>query len=281
MSSLYSSLKQRDLLAWCNDLLKSGFIYIRDVDGKLDFGPQASIAWDTPWHFTVSRGNLNCGLWSKIMFKVIFPNVPPSLLKNRVWVPSPCQSCWKVVSRPNNVKQLFATVELQKRLGWQAKCGIEHRQHVFGLYGAYWYSRSIEEGLKCYELVRKAHDEDPLLGPDVKVILKRSCTEMEFLGGPSDKYEVSPEQAYVENLVYENFNTDIINRKQSQSNIDYVHAKWIEFAYQWGDETVYEFLDPENPPYPQVVTYHHLLQENQPGEKVNDGQEPLSPPESK
>ena len=84
---------------------------------------------------------------------------------------------------------------------------------------------------------------------------------MEISAGPSDKYEITENQIQVESLINECFNVDIVNRQQLQSAVDYVHARWIEYAYQWGDETVFEFLDPEKPPYPALVTYHHLLDE--------------------
>lgn len=253
--ALYNELQKRDILMWCFELLKSKYLIIRDVDGKLDFGP-ATMAWDVPWHFVIQKGTLNCGLWSKVMFNVIFKRISKEITNGKVWVPSGCQGCFKVVSRPKNIKQLFATVELQKRLNWHAKCGIEHRAHVYGLYGAYWYSRGLKQGKECYELVRKAHDEDPLLGPDVKVILKRGCTEMEMTSIPSDQYEITNEQMEVESLVYECFNTDIINRVQPPWVVDYVHARWIEYAYQWGDEAVFEYLDPKRPMYKPLVTYH-------------------------
>ena len=258
----YNDLRRRDILMMCFELLKNKVLVIRDADGKLEFGP-AMGAWDVPWHFVVQKGNLNCQLWSKVMFSVIFKNAPVSLTKGKTWVPTGCQGCYKVVARPKTIKQLFATVELQKRLGLHAKCGLEHRAHVFGLYGAYWYNRGLEQGKECYKIVRKAIDEDSLLGPDVDVILKRGCTEMEMAVGPSDKYEITQEQLMLENLVYECFNMDVVNRKQSPMAVDYVHARWIEYAYQWGDETVFEFLDPNFPIYKPLVTYHQLCDEKE------------------
>lgn len=249
-------------MMWCFDLLKSGYLVVRDSDGKLENGP-ASQAWDVPWHFVVAKGVLNCQLWSKVMFSVIFKKLPKEITGGKIWVPIGCQNCWKVVARPKTLKQLFAVVDLQKRLGYHAKCGIEHRAHVFGLYGAYWYNRSQEEGIEKYKLVRKAIDEDPLLGPDVSVILKRGCTEMELSAGRSDEYEITDVQRYVEDLINECFNTDIINRKQPPWAVDYVHARWIEYAYQWGDETALEFLSPDRPMYTPLVTYHHLAEEGQ------------------
>lgn len=247
---------------WCFDLLKQGYLVIRDSDGKLDFGP-ANSAWDVPWHYVVQKGILNCQLWSKVMFGQIFKKLPKEITGGKQWVPIGCQSCWKVVARPKTLKQLFATVDLQKRLGHHAKCGIEHRAHVFGLYGAYWYNRSQEQGLECYRMVRTAVDADPYLGPDVDVILKRGCTEMELTAGRSDEYEITDAQRYVEALIEECVNTDIVNRSQPPWAVDYVHARWIEYAYQWGDKTALEFLSPERPLYTPLVTYHHLAEGGQ------------------
>jgi hypothetical protein len=81
---------------------------------------------------------------------------------------------------------------------------------------------------------------------------------MEMTAGPSDKYEITPEQAEVESLIYETFNTDIVNRRQPPHAVDYVHARWVEYAYQWGDPTVFEFLENGKAPYPELITYHHL-----------------------
>ena len=260
--ALYNQLARKDIHMMCYELLKEGILHIRDVDGKLDF-KHATQAWDVPWHFVVQKGNLNCQLWNKIMFNVVFKKAPESLLQGRVWVPSGCQACFKIVSRPNTLKQLFATVELQKRLDLDAKCGLEHRAYVHGLYGGYWYNRGLEQGLERYKIVRKAHDEDPLLGPDVKIILKRACTEMEMTAGPSDKWEVYKDQMVIEELVYSTFNIDVVKRMQSQQAVDYVHARWIEYAYQWGDSTVFEYLDPEKPIYKPLVTYHHMTEETE------------------
>lgn len=261
----YRDLRRRDIIIMCYDLLKQGVLRIRDADGKLEW-KDPSMSWDGPWHHTVQKGNLNCILWSKIMFNVVFKKAPQSMRNGKVWVPSGCQSCWKVVARPKTIKQLFAMVDLQKALDLDAKCGLEHRAHVFGLYGGYWYTRSMEQGLQVYKIVRQALDENTLLGPDVDLILKRGCTEMEMEAGPSNEYELTQGQMEIEALVHSCFNIDVVKYQQSRMAIDYVHSRWIEYAYQWGDETVYEFLDPDYPMYKPLVTYHHMLEDDN-GEK--------------
>ena len=196
------------------------------------------------------------------MFKQIFKRLPFYYTGGKQFVPSGCMDCFKVVARPKNLKGLFAISKLQKRLGRSAKCGIEHRTHVFGLYGGYWYNRGLNEGLERYREVRKAIDEDPELGPDINVILKRACTEMEMEVGPSDKWELTPEQIEMERLIYKHLDCDLVKRRQSEMCVDFVHARWIEFAYSWGDETVFEYLDPARPIYKPLVTYHHLADED-------------------
>ncbi len=255
--ALYNQLRRRDIILMCADLLQQNVLVQRDVDGKLDFKNPAP-SWDVPWHFTVQKGNLNCLLWSRLMFHNIFKKIPDSIINGQVWIPSGCQNCFKVVVRPQTLKQLFALVDLQKKLDIDAKCGVEHRAYVFGNYGGYFYNRGMEQGLETYNIVREAINEYPGLGPDVKVILKRACTEMEMANGPSDKWEISKEQVYIEDLIYSSLNIDNRIYRQTRAAIDYVHGRWIEYAYQWGDDTVFEYLDPERPMYKPLVTYHHL-----------------------
>ena len=258
--ALYNDLMRRDVLTMAQGLLDSKVLRLRDSDGKLEIYDTA-MAWNTPWHHVRLGERANCHFWNTIMFQNIFKRLPYSLLQNRKFIPSGCVDCFKVVVRPKTLKQLFALVELQKQLNIDCKCGIEQREHVFGLYGGYFYGRGLKEGLENYKTVRKAVDEDPILGSDTKVILKRGCTEMEHEVGPSDKWEIYPEQIEVERLLYVKFNTDRIIYNQPSHSVDYVHGKWIRFAYQWGDETVFEYIDPNLPLYRPYVTYHHLLEE--------------------
>ena len=257
--TLYNDIAQRDIIKMCEELLRQKILFQRDVDGKLELG-EGKPAWDVPWEFTVQAGDLNCQLWSNLMFKQIFNRLPFYYTGGKKFVPSGCMDCFKVVARPKTLKGLFALSRLQKRLDKPAKCGIEHRQYVFGLYGGYWYNRGLDEGLERYKEVRKAINEDPDLGSDTKVILKRACTEMEMEVGPSDKWELTAEQIEMERLIYKHLNCDLIKRRQSEIGVDFVQARWIEFAYGWGDETVFEYLDPDRPIYKPLVTYHHIAE---------------------
>ncbi|MBW2632347.1 MAG: hypothetical protein JRC90_11450 [Deltaproteobacteria bacterium] len=256
---LYNELAKRDIINMASDMLRSGHLYQRDTDGKLQ--ADGKVAWDTPWYHVKDHVGINCQLWSHFMWRQLFKRQPKWLTESRQFLPSGCQQCFKVVVRPPTLKALFSLLELQKRLDKPSKCGIEHRLYVFGHYGGYFYTRGLEQGKRRYKEVRAAVDADPGLGPEIKVILKRACTEMEEAVGPSDKWEVFKDQMDLESLIYDSFNVDRIARSQSEMGQRYVVARWIEHAYSWGDETALEYIDPERPFCAPLVTYHHLVDE--------------------
>lgn len=245
----YEKLKERDIIIKLKRLLQGGGYHVRD-DGKI--AGDHRVAWDQPWQHVRQHPMLDCHTWHSILFDVIVAGLPPE----EKFVPSMCQQCYKVVVRPKTVKQLFGLLELQKRVDRPSKCGIETRETVHGLYGGYFYNVGLEEGLNCYRIVRDAVNKDPILGPDVVVILKRGCTEYEHALGASDKWQVTERQLEIEAMLDTILAKDNVRRVQSEHNLQYIHLKWIEWAWAHGDPTYAEFTD--GPLYPPYVTYHHL-----------------------
>ena len=115
----------------------------------------------------------------------------------------------------------------------------------------------MAEGLACYVKVRKAVDE--AISPDVKVLLKRACTEMEHGIGPSDQWQLKPGQLEFEARLNQRFVNELPLIQQSDHAKDDIHQRWIERAYEVGDDTYRKFAD--GPLYPDYVTYHHLADE--------------------
>jgi len=263
--SIYTDLKNNNIIGLVQRLLKAGIIKQRDSDGKLV--PVVSAQWDTPWVHVRQSYQSNCFLWKTIIFEHI---VKVNLPKDKWFVPVGCQDCWKVVVRPATLKQLFDLEKIERRMNVPSKCGIEIRPSVFGNYGGYFYNRGLENGLSRYREVRGAVDE--YISPDIPVLLKRGCTEMEHGVGPSDKWDITEEQVRIEKMVVERFVTDAQIIQQSEHAVGHVHQTWIEKAYQWGDPTVFEYLDGV-PLYPDYVTYHHLAED----ENVKSGSRPDSP----
>jgi hypothetical protein len=256
--SYYTDIKNRNLIGLTQRLLKAGVLTRRACDGK--FLAEISASWETPWVHVKQSYRSNCYLWKSIIFDHI---VKINLPKDKWFVPAGCQECFKVVVRPITLKQLFELEEIERELNRPSKCGIEIRPSVFGNYGGYFYNRGLEEGLECYRIVRKAIDEG--ISPDVPVLLKRGCTEMEHGVGPSNEWDVSEDQLRLELRIKEHFAVDGVIISQTDDAVDHVHQTWIEKAYEWGDPTVFEYLDGV-PLYPDYVTYQHLA-ENPPSEK--------------
>jgi hypothetical protein len=251
MNNYYDWLQANDIIEILKPLLEKGGFTLRDVDGKLE--ATGVMAHDTPWHHVKHAWGLDCGTWHRIIFDFISAKLPPGV----AFVPSKCQQCWKIVARPGTLKQLFALEALQQRLNKPSKCGIEVRPSVHGLYGGYWYTGSLQEGLERYKEVRSAVDADDLLGPDVPVFLKRACTEFEHLVGDSRKWQISEYQLALEQLVDRYVSKDDTRRDQPEHLVWHVHRRWIEWAYAAGDKTVFEFTDGQ-PLYPDYVKYEHL-----------------------
>jgi len=123
----------------------------------------------SPWVHAKIRTDTNCHRYQMVYHPAY------------KFIPQKCFTCWKVVQKPRNLSELFEICQYQKEMRVPAKCGIETRQHVQGLYGAYWYNKTQEEGLERLAVVRKDFS-------DIPAILKRGCTEFEMSHGPSDQW---------------------------------------------------------------------------------------------
>lgn len=252
--SYYEYAAAHDIIEHLRPLWERAGFKLRESDGKFIGNPQAAV--EGPWHYVKHRWEYDCFTWHHVIFDYLSK---PGLL-GKPFVPSDCHQCFKVVVRPQTLKQLFALEKLQIAMERPCKCGIEVRDTVHGLYGGYFYCKGLEEGLARYKEVRKAIDENQYLGWEVPVILKRGCTEYELACGPSDKWEVTPEQLKLESLVKQYLAIDDVVRIQPEHVVMHVHRKWIEYAYARGDSTYAEFTNGK-PLYPSVVTYHHLAEE--------------------
>lgn len=158
------------------------------------------------------------------------------------FIHSYCHDCYKVVVRPKNVKQLFQLVDLQAELGHPAKCGIEVRSFVPALYGGYFYNRSLEAGKQCLNKVKKAVRIK--IDPNMKTILKRGCTEFEMRFGPSDKWEIKPEQIKFETSFKEVYVKDISPGMEMPGYLkSHIKTRWLHWAAQHNDMTYKEFTN--------------------------------------
>ena len=242
----FEQLINQDLIEMMSDAVSKG-VYRIQPDGTLK--ADTGVATESPWHHIAMLTDYNCELWHQVMFDIIGS-------KHRKFVPSGCQECWKVVVRPRSLHELFQLLDIEFRLQLPSKCGIERRATVHGLYGGYFYNKSLQEGLERYEQIRAEVDKN--ISPDLEVRLKRACTEFELAFPDSRAWEIHDWQLPIEALV-----TAFVAQAQDGSPLQpplvltHVHRRWIEWAYQNGDVTYLEYTGGK-PLYPAAVTYHHL-----------------------
>jgi hypothetical protein len=251
--SMYEWLKGNDVFTWLKPLWSTNQWDVNS-EGKIEVN-RLQTAMDSPWVHHGHTDWARCMMWSRIMFYAVGLRMGQHFADGRPFVPSGCQNCYKVVVRPQNLAQLFALDQLEIDMGRPSKCGIEIRQTVHGLYGGYFYNLGLEAGQECYQSVREAVSR--AIEPDVPVILKRGCTEMEHIVGPSDKWEVTEEQRIIEDLIMQ----WVVDPKDSDGQPDplvwRIKRKWIEYAYQHGDET-YKLFTGGKSVVPGYVTYHEV-----------------------
>lgn len=244
--NLYERLQKIDIIGKIEPLMQASMYVPRIEDGKL-VRRATGMAYNTPWVF-VKTLERRCDLAHNIFMPYL------------QFIPSFCQSCWKVVVRPRTVVELFNLYELMKHLDLESKCGIEPRPSVDGLYGGYFYCISKAQGLKRYKLVRE-HIND-WLAPEVKVILKRYCTEFEHKFGPSDETKkLTKEQKFQEDYFCRFMPFEGVGHPQPEFLQAFVMLEWIRFAFKSGDPT-YSELTGGKSLYDPLVTYHEEVKKD-------------------
>lgn len=150
-------------------------------------------------------------------------------------VPYGCRACYKVKVMPRTLRELVAAWEIAKRLELSSKWGTDN-QFSQNVYAGYYYVGGLDMARVVYKIVREAIDDDPKLGPDVPITIKRGCSKYEARLGPSDRYEFAPELAELEEYLRSRFRKG--RRAPEKAS---TLASWIDLAYRIGDETYLDF----------------------------------------
>ena len=231
--ALYEELRSVDLVAPMLHLLRSKQ-YLINLDGKFDAAPGRGYNEDTPWLHARFPCDRKCNLWSKIMFGVY-----------RI-VPKGCFDCWKVVTKPRNLKEAMKMREMQVEMDIPAKVGMEKRDYTenIGGWGAFWYC-PLDGGLagarKHHAMVEKAVHKE--IAPDLDVFLKRACTELEMGLGPTENWEYPKEWEMLENLIEAAFEP-FPDAGLAPKLLDvHVIRTWIDYAAAYGDKTYLDYVD--------------------------------------
>ena len=230
-------------------LIKEGRFKRRPSDGKFVI-QNPVMPWNVPWVYVRTQDAARCHLYHQIFFRIY----------NHV--PSYCRECYKVVIRPRTLVELFDWYEVQRTIiQHPCKCGIERRDSVGALYGAYHYFRGKKAGQEGYKILRKLVDEH--LSPETTVLLKRFCTEFEIDEEkghhPSDKVsDITPEELEWEQWVEAQFSPfdGGSSNQYPEDLLAHIMKNWIHFAYSNGDQTYKEFTDGSTL-FPSYITYHN------------------------
>ena len=242
----YAATKNRDVVGPLSELLSKAGAIVSSKENKVLIRTVTS--YDTPWvHVKLDQGR-ECHMNLSILFKYFGI------------IPKQCRQCWKVVVRPRTLVELFKLLELEIELsdkyGYACKCGIETRDYTHGLYGGYFYNLTLEDGKVCYDIVRKAVDE--IISPDVKVILKRGCTEIELQFGDSAKWEELDIKNFdeIEDYAQEKVVVKVADADRLPRIVDlHTQRNWVDFAYEHGDQTYKQFTGGK-PLYNEATKYH-------------------------
>ena len=242
---LYLELLRNDILDPLSRYLEDGDFWIDAKTKKITW--KKVINWKVPWVYIKHHKGNNCFLWRGILFECF---------KNKMGNPPfGCQKCWKVCVKMTKLTDLFKFEEMARKMNYPSKCGMEARPLTNHLYGGYFYCKTVKEGLERYNEVRKAIDET--FSPEMSVILRRGCTDMENHFGPSDKWVVTDEVLGWEDKVTALLDKTKHHGEQPKYIQNNVKIRWIRFAYQYGDETYKEFTGGE-PLYRGPATYHDI-----------------------
>lgn len=156
---------------------------------------------------------------------------------DRAAVPQGCGACYKVKVVPRTLRELVAAWGIGKRIECRSKWGVDiDNPFSQNIYAGYFYTAGLDMARAIYKVARAAIDNDPLLGPDIAMSIKRGCSEYEAALGPSDHYQFAPELAELEDYLKTRF-----REIKASGPPPLPLAYWIETAFRTGDDTYLDF----------------------------------------
>jgi len=238
----YEELCFFDILEPIKGLLDRGVYWI-NLDGLVE--TKVAISHLSPWRHAKHAEDRSCAFCAQVLFTYYHI------------LPKDCMNCWKIVAHPKDYAQACEMLELQKEFGVPSKTGMEERQYSGSLGGwsSFWYcplDGGLDEARTVFTLVeqtvRKRFGEDA-----PKVILKRGCTEMEKMAGPSDKWQYPLTAQIKEQLVRAAYVPRISHPHPRMLEV-HIEKKWIEWAAAHGDLSYLKEV--ESPIISPQVFYH-------------------------
>lgn len=233
---------------------------LRRPDGKLELAGPDSLSLGTlsdlynGGSFAPDCVFLNC-----FMFKKIYGNKA---------VPIGCCNCYKVKVLPETLRQLMAVNEMAQDFSCSSKSSSEvDRQDNQSLYGSYFFLLGLDKARAVYWKLRDPIDGHPKLGPQVKMVIKRGCTNYEHACGPSNRYTFDPRLEAIEKYFRSKFIRKRANHQRKYRNAMAL-LELVRTAYRIGDDTYKDFTGGRDL-YPVTVSYD-------PGDPSTAGDDPTA-----
>lgn len=243
-------------------MLRAGIVRFDIASNRFEAVVQGR--FHTNWLFVGHTENCrNCFLWHEIMFDRFG------------LVPEFCRfHCHKVVAYPRNCMELIQFYHLMAALPFlygfvtpiPGKAGIDARDYtapaypdVPGKYSAFFYANSMKYGHVYYQYVRDAVDKYMPDGREMRIILKKSCTEFEAAHpDTSDKFwqHMTPDERELEWRLNDMFHVDVGASVQPDWLRNRTILRWIKHARMCGDLTGNQMLGNPELGLVRAVTYH-------------------------
>lgn len=247
---MFPELNKWNLIGKIKRLLSPNGRYVIDADDNIIRVVKHAQEWNTPWVHIYQDPQRCCNMLREIFVQCLG------------FIPKKCQECWKVIFRPQTLRDMFNMKKLMERLHekhhWPCKLGSEGRIWTsgvygkWGLWGCYWYNNSQKAGMQCWEIVKDAITADETLkhlmddvdedGYPERLVLKRGCTEFEIgQFGDSLNWAYGEDYAKWERIVWSRFEKQIFENQQSEEEKNEAIDGWFKHAHHAGDQTVKEF----------------------------------------
>ena len=225
------------------EAIAAGHVIVRP-DGKFERAKQPQ-----PQDYIQKLGEFErpCGFLNRFMFSHVYGETA---------VPFGCRNCYKVKVTASTLRELVAVKEISEEFSCAAKSGPEvDNPENQSRYGTYFYLLGLEKARAVYRKLRGMIDAHPKLGPGVKAVIKRGCTNYERSCGPSDKYTFDPRLAEIEDYFFAQF-VDKRTKKDITKELDDAMKllKMVQTAYRIGDDTYKDFTGGKEL-FPPTVTY--------------------------
>lgn len=216
---------------------------IRRADGKLTLRPtRPGVGFNNDKPF-----GRDCRFLKQFMFEHVY---------GKSCVPVGCAACYKVKVESQTMRQLMAVKAIAEGFDCSAKSAPEvDSPENQALFASYFYLTGLDEARAVYKEVRAKVDADAALGPSVKVIIKRGCTNYEHACGPSDRYTFDPRlediEAHFRDRYLQPEPAPMPARKYRDAA---TLLEIVRTAYRIGDNTYKDFTDGKEV-FPATVSY--------------------------